>query len=645
MFATKLLIVEDERVVAKDLELRLQSLGYIIVGSVASGEEAVRITAQMMPDLVIMDIRLQGEMDGIEAAERIRKEHFIPVVYLTAHSDEETIQRAQVTEPYGYLLKPFQDRELRTVIEMGLYKHRAERKIRDGERRYATTLSSIGDGVIATDRFGVINFINPVAEMLTGWKASDAIGTYLTEVFRIYNEYTHLPVANPVDRVLREGVIVGLANHTILTDRNGVERPIDDCAAPILDDHGTQDGAVLVFRDCSERRKHETERAILDERLRVTSKLESIGRMAGGIAHDFNNLLTVIISHTELLMMDKTSVSPDWTSLSAIQEVGLRAARLTKQLLTFSRQAMIDPKPLNLNEIVATTAKMLRPLIRENIAVSLQLDPNLEIILADQAQIEQVISNLATNANDAIGNSGEITFETKNCIIHDQNVADYPGSKTGKFVQLNVRDTGCGMAPDVLARVFEPFFSTKQVGAGTGLGLAVVHGVVIRAGGQISVSSELGKGTSFSILLPAACTDVPSTSIEIPSATAGTETILLVDDDNPVLVVTARSLKQQGYTVLAAKSAAEALTIAQEFKGHIHLMLTDMVMPEMGGRALSEAMIHLRPDIKFLFMSGYTDDTLFQTGSSSREEFIAKPFSPLEIAQKVRRVIDNIALD
>jgi two-component system, cell cycle sensor histidine kinase and response regulator CckA len=642
MTANRILIVEDERIVAKDLELRLQSLGYTITGSVANGRDAIRLAGEFHPDLVMMDIRIQGDIDGIAAAECIRKEFFIPVIYLTAHSDDETLRRAQVTEPYGYLLKPFQERELRTVIEMGLYKHQADAKLRSSERRFATTLSSIGDGVIATDRLANVTFLNPVAQQLTGWDQKEAVGKTLSEIFVICNETTRETVPNPVDRVLREGIVVGLANHTVLTARDGSEVPIDDCAAPILDDLGKTDGAVLVFRDISELRREEQAKTLLDEKFREASKIEAIGRLAGGVAHDFNNLLTVINGHADLLLMEKNRSDPDWESLSAIQDAGDRAARLTQQLLAFSRRSMIEPKVLDLNSLVFESAKLLRRLIGEDVSLGLSLSPDLHSIKADQGQIEQIIINLAVNSRDAMTHGGKLSISTRNVVISHHQQNDYPELAPGNFVELCVTDTGTGMSEEVKAKIFEPFFTTKGVGKGTGLGLAVVHGIVKQGGGHITVSTQIGQGTSFLLLFPSTENHVSATVEHAQLPPRGLETILLVEDEELVRNIARIALDVQGYLVLSAQSTADAIRIAEEHDGRIDLLVTDVVMPDMGGRMLASVVKTQRPGIRVLYMSGYTDETVFQEGKiDSSEAFIQKPFSPLGLARKVRGILDG----
>jgi two-component system cell cycle sensor histidine kinase/response regulator CckA len=277
MTTASILIVEDQRVVARDIEEHLRRLGYSVVGVATSGEKAVQLAEELRPDLVLMDIRLEGAIDGVEAARQIRERFGRPVVYLTAYADEETLRRAKVTEPFGYVLKPFEERELRTVIEMALYKHQAERKLRESERRYADTLSSVGDAVIATDTAGRVTFLNPVAETLTGWPQREAVGRPLVEVFRIVSEETREPVESPAAKVLRTGTVVGLANHTGLLARDGRDLPIDDCGAPIIDDRGNIAGVVLVFHDVSEKRRAEKSLRESRERLRLAVQATGLG--------------------------------------------------------------------------------------------------------------------------------------------------------------------------------------------------------------------------------------------------------------------------------------------------------------------------------------------------------------------------------
>lgn len=496
MTSARVLIVEDEAIVAKDLEVRLTAHGYQVIGAVATGADAIEMAGRLTPDIVLMDIRLRGDLDGIEAADRIRRATHRPVVYLTAHADTATVARACTTEPFGYILKPFDERELSTVIEMAIYKHRAEERLRESEERHATTLRSIGDAVIATDAAARVTMMNPVAESLTGWPQAEALGRALTEVFHIVNETSRLPVESPIGKVLATGTTVGLANSTVLIRRDGAEFPIDDCGAPIRDRSGRLTGAVLVFRDVTEAKR-------LEDLLRQSQKMEAIGRLAGGVAHDFNNLLTVIQGYSTLVA---DSLQPDHPSRPFAEEVyraAEKAAALTAQLLAFSRKQMLRPQAFDLNQRIKDLERMFSRLIGAHIRVHLDLSPGLGLTRADPSQVEQIVMNLVVNARDALPNGGELTLRT-DVVEGSANAAPDMPLVPGTYHRLSVIDNGVGMNEPTRARVFEPFFTTKEMGKGTGLGLATVFGIVKQSGGHITVASTPGRGTTFAVYLPAA---------------------------------------------------------------------------------------------------------------------------------------------
>ncbi len=322
MPAASILVVEDEKIIAKGIEKRLKGLGYAVAGLAGTGEEAVARAAEVNPDLILMDINLGSGIDGIEAAGRIRSRADVPVVFLTAFSDEATLQRAKLTEPHGYVLKPYEDKDLQIAIEIGLHKHKMDLRLRENEQWLAATLGSIGDGVIATDDAGRVRFMNPLAEQLTGWSDIEAHGRDVRGVFHIVHEVTRQEVPNPALGALKAGAPTSLAPNTVLIARDGTERPIDDSAAPIRDPGGELAGTVLVFRDITERRR-------LEEHLRQAQKMEAIGRLAGGIAHDFNNIMTIITGFSDLLMAHP-GLEPDHREfVENIHEAGKRAAALT----------------------------------------------------------------------------------------------------------------------------------------------------------------------------------------------------------------------------------------------------------------------------------------------------------------------------
>ena len=645
----------------------------------------------------------------------------------------------------------------RLIVDLGLAKEREAR----AKATFETTLRSVGDALIATDNTGVVQFMNPVAETLTGWTATTATGRRLPEVFRIVNETTRHVVDNPVDLVLRDGVVVGLANHTILLARDGREIPIDDSGAPIRSESGDTSGVVLVFRDVTQRRRTQqqleeserryrllfdshpepmwvydrdtlaflmvnnsaverygytreeflrmtlrdirpaedvprmeadvregeaklhtdgpwrhrkkdgsiifveitahpirlgsvqarlvmakdiTERRRLEEQLRQSQKLEAVGHLAGGIAHDFNNLLTVIEGYAEMIDADQSVNHPQRMPAREILVASQRAASLTHQLLAFSRRQVLQPQRINLNANVAQTQKLLARLLGEDIQIVAVLAPNLQEISADPGQIDQIVINMAVNARDAMERGGTLTIETSNVVLTDEEAARHVGLSPGRYVRLAISDTGHGMDEETQRHIFEPFFTTKAPDRGTGLGLSTVYGIVRQSGGAIETYSEPGRGTSFKIYLPAAVgtgPGLPEPAAPAPASKAS-EAVLVVEDDETVRTLVVTMLTSLGYTVLRADTPDEALRLAADNSVHIDLLLTDMVLPQTDGATVAQhALVH-RPDLKTLFMSGYTEHAVLRRRlPDSPAAFLQKPFTQSVLAKKVREVLDS----
>ena len=393
-----------------------------------------------------------------------------------------------------------------------------------------------------------------------------------------------------------------------------------------------------------ERRVEERSAALMkaEAQLRQSQKLEAIGRLAGGVAHDFNNLLSVILSYASLAAADLPAEHSVRADLGEIEVAGRRAAELTQQLLAFSRQQVLTPKVVDLNACIASMDKMLRRVIGEDIELRSVPAPRLGRVKVDPGQIEQVILNLVVNARDAMPLGGTLTIETGNAYIDEAYAADHPGVTPGPHVLLAVTDTGTGMDKATQARIFEPFFTTKEIGKGTGLGLSTVFGIVRQSGGTIWLYSEPGLGATFKLYFPE--TDAeglpePDHAALEPSA-PGTETILLIEDEEQVRAVARSILTRHGYEVLVAATPADALRLSAEFPGTIHLILTDVVMPRLSGRALAEQLCEVRPDARVLFMSGYTDDTVVRHGGLDADSaFLQKPLTPDVLVRKVREVL------
>jgi CheY-like chemotaxis protein len=372
--------------------------------------------------------------------------------------------------------------------------------------------------------------------------------------------------------------------------------------------------------------------------------MESIGRLAGGVAHDFNNMLSVILGHVGMAMMDLEPSHPLYANLEQVRDAGVRSADLTRQLLAFARKQTVAPKVLDLNKTVAGITTMLQRLIGEDIDLAWRPGENIWPVKMDPSQIDQILANLCVNARDAIADVGKITIETGRAEFDAAYCNDHVGFFPGEYVLLAVSDDGCGIKPEMLDNIFEPFFTTKESGKGTGLGLAMVYGVVKQNNGFINVYSEPGQGTTFRIYLPPhrAKTDTCPDKGAVRSAEGGDETILIVEDEPAILDMTAKMLERLGYRVMAAGTPGEAVDLAQAYCGRIDLLISDVVMPEMNGRDLANNLLHYYPDLKRLFMSGYTANVIAHHGVLEKGiNFIQKPFSQKDLGAKVRESIDG----
>jgi PAS domain S-box-containing protein len=413
--------------------------------------------------------------------------------------------------------------------------------------------------------------------------------------------------------------------------------------SPLSAADGQLDGHIIVARDITERRRAEVERAELESQFRQAQKMEAVGRLAGGVAHDFNNLLTVIMGRSEFLRQQLPANDPLLRHVDVITQGAQRAAKLTGQLLAFSRRQVLQPKVLDLNGVIGGMAEMLRRLIGENIVLVTLPAPGLGRVMADPSQVEQILMNLAVNAHDAMPSGGRLTLETSNVVNDETYVRQHMGARPGAYVMLAVTDTGTGMSAETQARLFEPFFTTKGPGKGTGLGLATVYGIVKQSGGNIWVYSEPGHGTCFKVYLPRV--DEATDAAESPDAAGasprGHETILLVEDEPDLRELALEILAMHGYVVLEAAEAGEALRLGDGHTGRIDLLLTDVIMPGMSGRELAVQLTARRPGLRVLYMSGYTADAMAKHGVLEPEiMFLQKPYSPAALAHKVREVLD-----
>jgi PAS domain S-box-containing protein len=500
-------------------------------------------------------------------------------------------------------------------------------------RRLVTAIEQTAESIIITDIDGSILYVNPAFERITGYGRVEVIGrqpSLLQSGQQEWALYEKLWATISAGQVWQGRFVNKRKDGTLYT--------VDTTITPVRDENQQIVNYIGLQHDVS----RELE---LEQQYRQSQKIEAIGRLTAGIAHDFNNLLTAINGFAELLRMQLPADDPHQELVEKILHPGRRAADLVRQLLTFSRVQIIEPKVINLNATVADMERMLRRVIGENIEMETNLAPELWLTRADPVQVEQVIVNLAVNASDAMPEGGNLVIQTANTTLTDQYVAGQLEVEGGDYVLLSVSDTGSGMGEEVKAHIFEPFFTTKDVGKGTGLGLATVFGIVKQSHGHIWVESEAGQGTTFTIYLPRVVEPeqqkvvCPYPANKMPR---GDETILLVEDNDVVCELTCQVLQGQGYTVLKTSNAHRAISVAAHHSGPIHLLLTDVVMPNMNGDALAQELRQIRPTLKVLFMSGYTENVIAHRGALKPGiAFLQKPFNPVVLARKVRTVLDG----
>jgi two-component system, cell cycle sensor histidine kinase and response regulator CckA len=513
-----------------------------------------------------------------------------------------------------------------------------EEALRVSEARFRDVVASAGEYVFEVDRSGVVTYVSEAVKTVLGHSPEELIGT---DSFLLVGEEQQGEAARRFERSMKDAVPV---SHLQLVVRHRSGRPvwIDVSVVPILGREGSVTGHRGTAMDVTYRHTAELEQARLQAQLAQAQKMEVVGRLAGGVAHDFNNLLTVILScGLELRdhLLDGAPTDPELASdvLSAAQ----RAADLTGQLLAFARKQVVSPEVLDLNDVLRQARKLLGRVIGEDVHVGQQLAEGLWPVLCDRGLVSQVIMNLAVNARDAMPTGGTLTFTTSNLALSPGDPLLDPEAVPGRYVALEVRDTGAGMAPEVQEHVFEPFFTTKEAGVGTGLGLATVYGIVRQSGGFVAVRSAPGEGTAFQVLLPAT-TPAPAAPVREPSrARGGSETILVVEDEPKVREIIVRTLRSAGYRVLEAASGAEAVDRERLEPAPIHLLLTDVVMPGLDGREAAERILASRPRTRVLYVSGYTRDAISRRGVLDEGvSFLAKPFKPDQLLQRVRAVLD-----
>ncbi len=704
MSAKLVMLVDDKEENIYLLRTLLQGNGFE-VSSACNGAEALEAARKNPPDLLVADI-LMPVMDGFALCREWRNDvklKNIPFVFYTAtYTDERDQEFAISIGADRFIVKPQEPDVLismfREIISRGPRKdagtvsagrksskaaaeiltqqdesqylkqynealirklelkmeqlekinrrlerdiaarRQAEAALRESEARFRSLVDAAPEAIFVQSG-GRFLFVNPAtAKMLGADRTEDMIGQPLMD--RIAPEW-HQEVHDRIRYQVETGKPAPLMEQEYVR-MDGSRIAVETTAVPVQY-QGRQSHLVFV-RDITERKIAEQEREKLQAQLAQAQKLESIGHLAGGIAHDFNNELSVIQGYAEIALLKVDASQPIFADLQEIKKASKRSADLTRQLLAFARKQTISPKMLDLNETIEGILKMLRRLIGEGIILTWTPGPDLWKLKMDPSQIDQILANLCVNARDAIADIGRITISTGNTALDKAYCSTHQGVAPGEYVLLSVADNGCGMTKDILAKIFDPFFTTKELGKGTGMGLATVYGIVKQNNGFISVASEPGKGTAFSIYLPRHIGTEEEIALEerrepVPG---GSETILLMEDETSILNVTTAMLERVGYQVLPVSSPAQALSMAERHEGRIHLMITDVIIPEMNVKDLVKKIMALHPDMKILFMSGYTSDVIAHHGVLDEDvDFIQKPFSMDGLMAKVRETLDR----
>jgi len=611
------------------------------IGLATTYEQALQALTGTLYDVAVLDYRL-GTRDGLSLLRELRHNGVdTAVVVLTGHGAEDVAVEAMKAGAADYLSKTNLTVEgLARAVRHALalrtgeqQRCQAETALRASEQRFRALVENSSDALVLIDAEGRVTYMTPSSTRHLGWQPDQMLGRSVFEF--LHPDDREAAGARLADALRNPGKPVTVQFRFLHGDRSW--RTMEGVGVNHLGDPAV--GAIVWnARDITDRRK-------LEEQLRQAQKMEAVGQLAGGVAHDFNNLLTAILGYCNLLLDDMPHEDPLRPDLQEIRAAGERAAALTRQLLAFSRRQILHPQVVDINTIVRPLEKLLRRLISEDVELVTALAEDLMAVRADPAAIEQILVNLAVNARDAMPLGGRMTIETANVELDDTYAITHVTLKPGPYVMLAVSDSGAGMGEATRARVFEPFFTTKEQGKGSGLGLATVYGMVKQSGGYIWVYSEPGHGTVFKVYLPPAVRrstpEEERDSGRRADADRGWETVLLVEDEDAVRALAREVLRRHGYVVLEARHGLDALRVAERHTDDIHLLITDVVMPHMSGRDLAERLSSVRPSMKLLFMSGYTDHAVMHRDLTPGSAFVQKPFTPEVLARTVRRILDR----
>lgn len=643
---TRILIIEDQVTDAElaERELRKASISFIS-RRVETKAALLQELQDFEPDLILSDYGLP-QFTGLEALRLLKQQKIeVPFILVTGSLTEEVAVECMKEGADDYILKSSLKR-LPSAVLNALEKKKVQRQkdealkaMERSDELSRLIAENTHDLICLLDLEGNFVYVSPSYGKILGYAPEELVSKNAFSLI-------HAEDRDRVEQSFRLALITKEDHNAEFRyeHRKGNWLFLDAIGSWVVDGKGTPWRAVIVSRDITERKRSDQALRDSQEQLRLSQKLEAIGQLAGGVAHDFNNMLTVISGYSEILLRECQAGSSMAEKIEEIRKAAKRSGDLTRQLLAFSRKQVLQPEIIDLNSLIENMGKMLRRLIGEDIEIITALKSGIGKIKADPGQMEQVVMNLVVNARDAMHNGGKIVIETTDVDLDEASARARMGVKAGPYVVLAISDTGCGIDAEKQKHIFEPFFTTKELGKGTGLGLSTVYGIVKQSEGSIWVISEVDKGTTFNIYLPRikAEMQLPRGNHNQAPQKKGSETLLVVEDEPMVRDLTLRLLQEAGYKVLDAGGGEDALRIAEEYDGPIHLMITDVVMPQMSGRELAECLARQRPETKVLYVSGYTTDAIVRHGVLEEGiSFLEKPFTTNSLASKVREVLDD----
>ncbi len=636
MAGTSILLVEDNPAVAAEIKTSLEKLGYAVHPTFKTGKDAVKAAYAVKPDIALVDARLKGRPNGVETGSSLRHAHQIPVIFIADKADAALLEDVKTPALFGYIHPPFEKTDLKIAIEIALFRHRTESVLEENRRWFATALDSIGDGVIAAGRDGIITYMNPTAEAITLWKKKDAIGHRLEELGVTRHLETNEPVEVIGMRTLRDGVTEGGdAKVFAFYDRSGQRKDILASSSPILSPGGMVEGVIIVIHDVTSRRIHERHHHSIE-------KMEVLGKLSSTVAHEFSTLFGVITGYASSLLASLASNTPAYEDAQKLLDAGRHGQDLTRRILVIARasnaEGDIRLQAVSLRQTIRRSLENAHPtLSRGRVDVKFQESEHMPHVMADPAQLVDVLVDFFYNAAEAMPNGGVLRVTVQDQMVKRPDVKANPKAASGPYAVIRITDSGTGIPTEVLDRIFEPFFSTKK-NRGVGLGLAVANSAILGYGGWIRVKSKIGEGTTFHLFIP----------IAAPKANGAPRLdqaplFLLIDHEPDLLNETASLIKAEGYRVQTAGSAADGLALYKKNPDAYALCIVDAIMTDMETGEMVHKLLEIKPGTPLIITSGFSRDYMRRFMPRSEWVFVQKPVERESLVTAITRLLGEDA--